>query len=1033
MFLSNFSLKRPVFATVVILALLVLGIVSYMDLNINDWPEMELPYVSITVAQPGSSPEQIASNVGDKIEKAVGQISGVKHIYTVCNEGVALVWVEFTFETAVEEAALNVRNKIAAMRSEFPEDIEEPVVMIFDPNAIPVVTLALTGDRSVREMSEVVEDLLKPRLQTINGVGDVRIYGTEEREIQIQLDLDKLAANKLTVFEIMESLKSENLDIPAGKLGMQGKQVTLRTAGELNRVEQLKKIPVARRGGVQLYVEDIAEVIDGIEEKESIARYQEIPTIGLEIIKQSGCNTVVVADQVKKTVERLKQELPEGVEINVIRDNSVRIRNNLNGVKNTLVEGGILAVLVIFLFLKNWRSTAIGALAIPTSIISSFFAMRLLGFTLNTISMLALSLSVGLLIDDAIVVIENIYRHLKMGKTPLQAAKEGTAEIGLAVTTTTLTLVAAFLPVGLTKGFIGEFLKEFGITVAVCVLVSLLVSFTLVPLLSSRYLTEQKFIARRWPMRLIQRFNEKFDILARWYSQVLGKALQRRAITLIIAFFLFVGSIMLIPFLGSSFIPTADLGQINLAIDLDAGLDLEAAEKINRDIEKLIKEDKDVESIYNTVTPSRINIQVNLCDKKERDQDQQSVINDLRRELQKIPGIQASLLAETGTAQGKPVGLRILGENMQELQVYGRKIECLLEDIPGVVDISSSYRPGKPELKVEIDQQAAADLGISTAQVGMTLNTLFNGSVVSQFNDGDDRVDIRLCLGDKDCRAVQDLDRVYLFGQYPSPEANPVPISLGQVSKQIFATGSSEIQRFDKSREVFLTANLDGISPGEFNKIFNKKVEKELNLPAGYRIDMGGESEDMANSFSSLLIALVLGILFIFFILAAQFESYIDPLSILLALPMAIIGAIVGLLVAGSDLSMISVIGIIMLMGLVTKNAILLVDFTKQQRSYGVEKHLALKEAGLVRFRPIIMTTLAMIMGMLPVALSLEVGGEFRAPMAHAIIGGLISSTLLTLFVVPVFYSLLDDLGERFNFRRRQELKKDMIDYIAHE
>ncbi|MDD3268506.1 MAG: efflux RND transporter permease subunit [Syntrophomonadaceae bacterium] len=1015
MFLSNLSLKRPVLVTVAILALLVLGIVGYMELNINDWPKMELPYVSVTVAQPGSSPEQVASNVGEKIEEAVGQISGVKHIYTICNEGVALVWVEFTMETPVEEAALNVRDKIAAMRSEFPEDIEEPVVEIFDPNAIPTVTLALTGDRSLREMTEVAEDLLKPRLQTINGVGDVEIYGAEEREIQIQLDLDKVAAHQLTVFEITESLQSENLDIPAGKLNMQGKQLILRTTGEVDRMKELRKIPVARRDGVQLYVEDIAEVVDGIKDKENIARYQEKPTIGLEIIKKSGCNTVVVADQVKKTVERIKLELPEGVEVNVIRDNSVRIRNNLDGVEKTLVEGGILAVLVIFLFLKNWRSTAIGALAIPTSIISSFFAMRLLGFTLNTMSMLALSISVGLLIDDAIVVIENIYRHLKMGKTPVQAAREGTAEIGLAVTATTMTLVAAFLPVGLAEGFIGEFLKEFGITVAVCVLVSLLVSFTLVPLLSSRYLSNEEFVARRWPATWIKRFNERFDALAEWYSRMLGKALQRRAFTLIIAFGLFVASIMLVPLLGSSLLPTADLGQMNLTVDLDAGLDLEAVGKINRDIEKLIKGDPDVESIYNTVTTSQIKIQVNLRAHQERERDQQSVIKDLRRELQKIPGIQASLLAETGTSQGKPVGLRLLGDNMQELQVYGRKIERVLEDIPGVVDLSSSYRPGKPELNVEIDQKAAADLGISTAQTGLTLNTLFNGTVVSQFNDENDRVDIRLRLGDKDRRDVKDLDRVYLLGQYPETDSNPVPVALGQVSKAVFVTGSSEIQRFDKSREVFISANLDGISSGEFNKIFNEKI-KGINLPDGYRIDMGGESEDMANSFASLLIALILGILFIFFILAAQFESYIDPLSILLALPMAVIGAIAGLLVAGSDISVVAMIGIIMLMGLVTKNAILLVDFTKQQRAQGIEKHLALREAGLVRFRPIMMTTLAMIMGMLPVALNLEIGGGFRAPMAHAIIGGLISSTLLTLFVVPVFYSLLDDLGGKFSF-----------------
>ena len=1029
MFLTNISLKRPVFATVTILALVALGILSYIGLNINDYPEVEFPYVSVTVVQKGASPEQMESKVATKLEEAIGQISGVKHMYTTAKEGVVFVMAEFTLETLPEVAAQDVRDKIGLIRGVLPQDIEEPVIARYDPSAQPIVSLAVTGDLTMREMSVLVDDLVKKRIESIDGVGAVNIYGAKEREIQINLDKDKLASYGITTTEVLGSLSSENMEVPGGKVSSGDREVTLRTVGNIGKIADFAKLPVARRDDVQLYVKDIASVTDGVVEQESYSRYRGLPAIGIDIVKQSGSNTVKIADNINKAVEKLKKELPPGMNLDIVKDNSVYIRDSVNDVKKTIFEGTLLAVITVFIFLKDWRSTMISAIAIPTSIIATFFAMRLLNYSINFMSLMAMSLSVGLLIDDAIVVIENIVRHMKNGKSPLAAAKDGASELGLAVTATTLTVVAVFLPVGMMTGVVGQFFKQFGITVVCSVLVSYLVSFTLVPLLSSRFLKTEEHLPRGPLGKFLAWFNRVFDRVTEIYVSFLRWVLRNRFKTLCFSLLLFFGSLMIVPLLGSSFVPTGDMGEVTIEAELDAGLNLQAADKATQKLESIIKSYPEVVKIYSTTKPEKASFYVKTVDRKNRQLTINELAYDMRRKLSVVPGVKVAVIMQSGIDVKKAVEFRLLGDNLDELQIYAEKAQRIMETVPGAVDVSSSYKPGKPEGSVTIKQDMAAELGVSTAQVADTLRTLFNGVVVSQFEDGEDRFDVRVRLAEKQRENLSDLSNIYLLSRNDAANGEKAPmIALSQVTATDFSTSPSEILRFDRSKEITLSANLEDISLGEFNKAFLARVEKELEMPQGYRIYAGGDSEMMGETFINMVLALITGVLFIFFILAAEFESYIDPFSIMLSIPMAVVGAILGLLVMNSDLSIMSMIGIIMLMGLVTKNAILLIDFTKQQRVKGVERNEALQQAARTRLRPIIMTSLSMIFGMLPLALALGPGAESRAPMAHAIIGGLITSTLLTLVVVPVIYTILDDLRSKVRRVRERVRTKTVKD-----
>lgn len=1008
--ITDISLKRPVFATVTILALVVLGLFSYISLNVDEYPDVEIPVVAVTVSYPGASPEQVKSKVTQKVEETVSVVPGVDHITSTVKEGSSTTVIQFTMETSAATAAQDVRDKVGRLQGVLPDDAEAPVVTRFDPSETPVASIALTGKASQRELTILAQDTVAERLEAVNGVAAVNVQGGLDREIQINLDSDKLAAYGLTIPEVTSSLRNENMETPGGKVTDGTRETSLRTMGSLTSPQAILDLPVVRRDGVQLFVKNIASVADTTKSVTSITKLNGSPAVGLDIMKQSGSNTVEVVTNVKKELETIKKDLPPGVEISLVRDNSQNINDSIHDVLFNLIFGGVLAVGIVFLFLGNWRSTMIAAIAIPTSIITSFLAMKALNFTLNTMSLLALSLAVGLLIDDAIVVIENIVRHLEMGKDKFKAASEGTAEIGLAVTATTLTLVAVFLPVGMMTGIVGQFFKQFGITVAVSVLVSLFVAFTLTPMLSAKYLNNSHEKAPTSRLgRLWEHWNGKFDRATERYGTFLSYALEHRGKVMLIAAALFIGSLALTPLLGSSFIPDSDSGELTVSADVDPGMTPEAVGVIADQMADTIRSLPEVTMTYANSDNSSINILTKLTDKGQRKRSDNDIIVDLRQKLDGMTGVQVSVSKKSGMSSGKPVSLVIQGPSLDKLSELAEQVEQIVASTPGAVDVTSSYEAGKPDVQIVVNRDQASDLGVSTSNIASTLQTMFNGTVVSQFKEDDDAYDIRLILAPGDRKSLSDVNNIYLAGSNRGKDGQTVMVPLSQVTQTVYATSPTQIKRYDRQDQVTISANLKGVTLGEFNTALNKQLSN-VTLPEGYQFVATGQSQQMKDAFTGIVMALALAVLFIFFVLAAQFESYIDPFAIMLALPLAIIGAILGLLAAGSTISMMSLIGVIMLMGLVTKNAILLIDFAKQSMEKGVARNQALVDAAIVRMRPIMMTTMAMIFGMVPLALGIGPGAETRAPMAHAIIGGLVTSTILTLVVVPVVYTLLDDV-----------------------
>jgi len=1009
MILTEISLKRPVFATVTILALVVLGLFSYMSLNVDEYPNIEIPVVAVTVNYAGASPEQVAAKVTQKVEDTVSVIAGVEHITSTVSEGTSTTVIQFTLETSAATAAQDVRDKLGRLQGSLPQDADAPIVTRFDPSETPIVSIALTGAVSQRELTIIAKDAVTKRLEAIGGVASVNVQGGLDREIQINLDSDKIAAYGLAIPEVLNNLRSENIELPGGKITDGKREINLRTVGSITSPDQFLDIPIGRRDGVPLYVRNIATVNDTTKSVTRITKLNDQPAIGLDIMKQSGSNTVQVAENVKKELDMIKKELPAEVELILVRDNSRNIKDSIHDVLFNLILGAILAVAIVLLFLGNWRSTMIAAVAIPTSIITSFLAMKALDFTLNTMSLLALSLAVGLLIDDAIVVIENIMRHLDQGKDKYAAAAEGTAEIGLAVTATTLTLVAVFLPVGMMTGIVGQFFKQFGVTVAVSVLVSLFVAFTLTPMLSAKYLNSSGHephgnLGKAW-----SNWNQKFDYWTLRYGDFLKYALVHRGKVMLIAALLFIGSLAMLPFLGTAFVPDADNSEFTVAAEVDPGMSPQVVAEIADEISQIIHDIPEVTMTYSVSNVNNINILTELKPKNERKINDNQIISELREKLKNITGVQISISKKSGMSGGKPISLVIQGTSLDTLAEIAERVEQLVASIPGAVDVSSSYADGKPDVQIVVNRDKASDLGVSTSSVADTLQTMFNGKIVTQYKDTDDSYDVRVVLTPGDRESLTDINNLYITGASKDKNGQAVMVPLSQVTDTIYATSPKQINRYDRQAQITISANLRNTTLGDFNNLLNPKLA-EIKVPDGYKFVATGQSQQMKDVFTGIIMALLMAVLFIFFVLAAQFESFIDPFAIMLALPLAIIGAILGLLVMHSTLSMMSLIGIIMLMGLVTKNAILLIDFAKQRRVEGVDRNQALIEAAIIRMRPIMMTTTAMIFGMLPLALGIGPGAETRAPMAHAIIGGLVTSTILTLVVVPVVYTLLEDL-----------------------
>jgi HAE1 family hydrophobic/amphiphilic exporter-1 len=1032
MFLSNLSIKRPIFASVMMLALVTLGIFSYRRLGIDMFPDVDIPVLSIVTKYPGASPETVEREVTKRIEEAVNPISGVKHITSISRESVSTVMVEFRLEIKINEASQEARAKVNAIRGDLPQGIEEPIIQKLDVSSIPIVSLAVRSDvLTPKDLTTLVEKKIQRRFENISGVGKIDLIGQSKREVNVNINPSRLEALGMGVDEVIAGLQSENVNTPLGRLNRNSSEYPLRVSGKPAVVDRFKTMVVGQRNGRPVMLSEVAEINDGIEEQRSLALLNGVQAISLDILKQSGANTVGVVELVKKEISKLQTELPQGTKIEMVRDGSIMIRDSVRDVQETLILGGILTVFIVFLFLNSWRSTVITGLTLPISVISSFIIMNFMGMTLNMMTLMALSLAIGLLIDDAIVVRENIVRHLEQGQDHFEAARQGTSEIGLAVLATTFSIIAVFVPVAFMKGIVGRMFFQFGITVAFAVLISLFVSFTLDPMLSSRWYDPdiERKGKRHIVARVLDRFNGWFDRTADRYRIVIAWTLKHRKTVLLTAVLSLAGGLAVFTFfLQTEFFTAYDAGefQINFTTAPDASVN-ETQGRIHAVLTSL-KRIPEVKHTYSTIGAGDTGtvrdgmVYVKLVDRKDRKRNQKTIQEEARDRLQGIPGILPFITEAGGFGNQKPLLINVRGDDISLLKKYAAALKEKMYQIPGIVDIEVTLEHEIPEFRLAVDRERAVDAGIMTVHIVRTVGALVGGQAVTTFEDEDgDAVNIRVRLPVSLRQDLSQVEKLRLTVQKPGNSPSLIP--LGQLVSFSMETTPSEIDRQDLTRQVVISANLDRLPLGTAMEKVGKSVS-QIKMAPGYRVVLSGEAERMTESFGYLAEALILAIIFVYLILAAQFESFIDPLSIMLSLPLSLIGMAGMLLVTGDTISIMSLIGLIMLMGLVTKNAILLVDFTKVLRSRGMDRTEALITAGRTRLRPIMMTTLAMIFGMLPIALALGAGAEMRAPMARAVIGGLITSTFLTLLVVPVMYSVLDDFGGWV--RRRWKNEKEV-------
>lgn len=1016
--LADVSIRRPVFATMMIMSLIVLGLFSYLKLNVDLYPDVDIPFVVITTILPGAGPEQIETDVTKIIEDAVNPVEGVDYIQSISQENVSIVVIAFKLEINGKDAAQDVREKISAIRANLPTDIEDPIIQRYDPASLPIMALTVSGNMSEKDITTFTKDVVKTRLENIPGVGAVNLIGGAEKEIQIEVDAAKLRAYNISIQDVIMNVGTQNVEIPGGNVTEGSRQLLVRTMGKYQNVKDFNKVIVATPMGKPVYLSDVAIVSDGVKEQESLTRVNGKIAVGLNIIKQSGSNTVEVAHGVAEQIDRLKKEIPEGVSINLAQNNSTFIEDSVNDVLFDILYGGLLAVIVIYLFLANFRATVISGLALPASIIASFIIMFALGFTLNMMSLLALSLAVGLLIDDAIVVIENIYRHMAQGETPMEAAKSASEEIGLAVMATTFTIVAVFVPVAFMPGIVGRFFFEFGITISAAVLVSLFVAFTLTPMLSSKWLRrEDEELSAKGNIlnRSLYYFNHFFEIMSNKYERSLLWSLTHRKTIVAAATAIFIISFLLMRMLGSEFFPESDRSEFNVVINTPPGSSLVQTSEICEEVEAYLRSKPEVVTVLTNIGSgndpvTKANIYVKLVPTRERKKSDKLLMDEIRQQAKNIAGASLSFQIQgVGGGGEKPVTLSIRGADLKKLEEIAAKVEAIVKSTPGAVDVENSLELSKPELRINIDREKASDLAISPFLVASTVRAMVDGNVATQFKEGDEQIDVRVRLKKSDRKNLNDITLLTVKSN-KKINGQDFLVPITDIANITQDAGPSKINRYARQKEIRVDAN----NYKRFTGVVLADILSEtakLNLPPGYSIGVVGQGDMQSKAFFNILIALMLAIVFVYIVLAAQFDSFIHPFSIMIALPMSIIGAVIMLLIFKSSLSVMSFIGIIMLMGLVTKNGILLVDYTNVLRERGLSRLDALIKAGPTRLRPILMTTFAMIFGMLPVALALGEGAEFRAPMGQAVIGGLITSTLLTLFIVPVVYSILDDIA----------------------
>lgn len=1050
MWFTRISIANPVLATMMMVAFVVLGLFSYQRLQVDQFPDITFPIVVVQTEYPGASPESVESDVTREIERVVNTINGIDSLTSRSYEGNSVVIIRFLLTVDAAQAAQDVREKVALVKPAFRKEVKEPRIMRYDPADRAIFSISVSAEessqRNLRELTTIADQVVRKRLENVRGVGSVTLVGGVKREIQIHVRPGDMEALGVGVDQVIAAVRNENQELPTGAIRAADNEKVVQVQGRIGDPADFKRIIVARRGGQPVLLSQVATVVDSQQEQETLALYNGRRTLAIEILKAQGQNTIEVVDGLRQALAEMAptmRALYPGVRLEVIKDGSRQIRVGVENVRKTLIEGAVLTILIVFLFLNSWRSTVITGLTLPVALIGTFLFMYAFGFTINMITLMALSLCVGLLIDDAIVVRENIVRHAGMRingryKSHRQAAQEGTAEIGLAVLATTFSIVAVFLPVGFMGGIIGRFFHQFGITVVAAVLISMFVSFTLDPMLSSVWpdpdvhgRTGKRNLYDRTIGRVTGKFEEWVQSLSRLYQVLLKWSLRHRVATLVLAIVTFFAGLALPAsgLIGSEFVPQADYSETGVAFYTPVGSSLELTEAKARQVEAVLREFPEVLDLYTTINTGNAagknfaTTFVRLKPRAERSRSAAQLTTPLRQRLAGIPGITVTLVGSLDDVGGdnKQVRFSILGNDLAQLARISDDVQQRLRAIPGVVDLDSSMKAQKPTISIQPRRDIGADLGVGVAQIGNALRPLLAGEAASSWRGPDDEnYDVTVRLAPSDRGSSEDLSRLMLTSSQLNTDGSPRMVPLRQIATVAPSLGANQINRRNLNREVEITANAVGRSSGQVNADIKQALD-EMHWPPGYRYEIGGAAKNMKESFGYALSALALAIIFIYMILASQFASFLQPVAIMSALPLTLIGVFLALMSFRSTLNMFSIIGFIMLMGLVTKNAILLVDFANQARLAGMERGAALLEAAHVRLRPILMTTLAMVFGMVPLAFGLSEGSEQRAPMGQAVIGGIITSSILTLVVVPVIYTYLDDFAAWAKRRRPAE------------
>jgi hydrophobic/amphiphilic exporter-1 (mainly G- bacteria), HAE1 family len=1015
----DIAIRQPVFMTMVLVAGIVMGIFSYFRMPVDVFPNVEFPVVAVITVYPGASPTEVESQVTTRLEEELSTINGIDAVQSTSSEGVSTIILLFDLDTSSDRASQEVRERVNLLRNQLPGGIQEPVVRRFNPSDQPIMRMGVadrSGQLTPAELRQLVEDVVQAPLQRVPDVAAVDVEGGEEREIQVRLNLQAMQARRITPQQVISALQVENLNIPGGSLVEDGQEVTLRTPGNFATLDDIRNVIVANRGA-PVYLRDVATVEDSVTKRDRITRLNGEESVVVGIRKQSGSNTVAVVDGVKHQLEPIIAANPN-LAIIIASDQSEEVERSIEGAIEDLLWGALLAGLVVFLFFWEFRSTFVTILGLPVILISTLFFMNLFGIGLNNISLLALALVVGLVIDDAIVVRENILRWIQKGHNPREAASKGTAEVFLPVLATTATVLAVFLPVAYAEGIIGRFFVAFGLTVSIAMVISFFESLTMAPMLSAYFFSAKQGATADQNIEDGGEVGHEDDHehamqtswLNRFYGGFLGWALRFKWLTILITLAIFAGSIYSTRFLTFSFIPTIDQHQFDMSVELPAGTPLDAALAEAIQIEAILRQHPEVTDIFTTVGNTGAPEELAFFVKLTQTSTTRTVINEVRQALANAPALSFTQGGGPGGATTDIV-VEVRGLSNASYEALGEEATTVLaqlQSVPGLVDFNLSYKPGRPEMGIVVDRQKAAQLGLNTAQIGSTIRTLVNGEVATTFRGEGAEADIRVQLDDRAGTSVEQILNLNLL----TPVGNAIP--LRQVARADAVTGPNEITRVDREPTINITMNVAGRGVPEATAEVNRLLEG-LPLSPGVTAKLGGNAEAQTDGFQSLGLAMLLSVIFIYMVLASQFNSFIQPFLIMLALPLAIVGALLALLVTQRPLDLTAFIGFIMLMGLVTKNSILLVDFANRARERGANATEAMLLAGPIRLRPILMTSLSLILAMVPLVLGFSAGGEFRQSMSIAIMGGMITSTLLTLVIVPVAYAMVVGLQERIS------------------